>query len=373
MQSPQVVDRWIADRMALIEASGIRRIFERARTLKNPVNLSIGQPEFEVPLPIREALHTAVEQGHNGYTVTQGIPELRELLLNDVRRDYPGQQRELLITSGTSGGLMLALLCVINPGDEVIVFDPYFVIYPNLIRAAGGRVVLIDTYPDFALDLDRVRTALSPRTKAVIVNSPSNPTGRIVPEAEMRDLARLCGEREILLISDEIYRFFCHETPFVSPARFNEQVLVVDGFSKSHGITGWRLGFVHGPRRLIEEMTKLQQFTFVCAPSMVQQAGLVAWRTDMTRQVSAYQAKRDFVYAQLREHYEMIPPGGAFYLFPKAPGPSATAFVEKAVEQGLLIIPGSVFSQRDSHFRISYAASEEMLHRGVEILQRLAR
>jgi aspartate/methionine/tyrosine aminotransferase len=369
----RTADGWIADRMSAIEASGIRKIFERAGSVKDPINLSIGQPDFDVPQPVRDAAHAAIEARKNGYTVTQGIAELRETLLAEVRREYPGQNRELLVTSGTSGGLMLALSCVVNPGDEVIVFDPYFVIYPALVKLFGGRAVLIDTYPDFALDIDKVRQAMSPRTKAVLVNSPANPTGHVVPEQQMRDLALLCAERGVLLISDEIYRLFCHDTPFSSPAKFNEHVLVIDGFSKSHGMTGWRLGYAHGPRRLIEEMTKLQQFSFVCAPSMVQHAGVVACRTGMADHVSEYRRKRDLVYGGLRDRYELAPPGGAFYLFPKAPRPSGTAFVEEAVREGLLIIPGGVFSGRDTHFRISYAADERTLARGVEALRRLAR
>ena len=171
---------------------------------------------------------------------------------------------------------MLALCCTVNPGDEVIVFDPYFVMYPHLVTLAGGTTVFVDTYPDFGLDVDRVRAAVTPRTKAILVNSPANPTGRVYPREQLRDLAKLAQERNILLISDEIYRVFCYDGPFTSPAEFNDDVLVLDGFSKAYGMTGWRLGFAHGPRRLIEEMIKLQQFSFVCAPSMVQHAGVAA-------------------------------------------------------------------------------------------------
>jgi aspartate aminotransferase/aminotransferase len=363
---------WIAERMRHIEASGIRKVFELARSIADPINLSIGQPDFDVPGPVKQAAHRAIDQGFNAYTLTQGIPELRQRLLADVRRDYPPGDRELLVTSGTSGALVLALLCTVNPGDEVIIFDPYFVMYPHLVHLAGGTPVFIDTYPDFALDVDAVRKALSPRTKAILVNSPANPTGRVAAEGELRDLARLAGERGVLLISDEIYRLFCYDEPFVSPARFNDQVLVIDGFSKSHGMTGWRLGFAHGPARLIEEMTKLQQFTFVCAPSMVQYAGLAAADHDMGGAIEDYHRKRDRIWHGLRDLYEIAPPGGAFYLFPRAPRPASLAFVQEAIGQGLLVIPGSVFSRRDSHFRISYAASERTLERGIEVLRRLA-
>jgi aspartate aminotransferase/aminotransferase len=357
--------------MSMIEMSGIRRVFELARTIQEPVNLSIGQPDFDVPESVKAAACEAIARGDNSYTLTQGIAQLRTVILEDVRRQYPHRDRELLITSGTSGGLLLALCCVVDPGDEVIVFDPYFVIYPHLVTLAGGTTVLIDTYPDFAFDVDQVKKAITPRTKAIIVNSPANPTGRVAPVGELRDLARLAGEHGILLISDEIYRLFCHEEPFHSPAEFNEHVLVIDGFSKSHAMTGWRLGFAHGPKRLIDEMIKLQQFSYVCAPSMVQHAGVVAWQHAMADQVSAYRRKRDVIYQGLKGQYDLGPPGGAFYLFPKAPRPSATAFVEEAVRQGLLLIPGSVFSRRDTHFRISYAADERTLLRGIEILQRL--
>jgi aspartate aminotransferase/aminotransferase len=366
-------DRWIADRMGSIESSGIRRVFELARTLKDPVNLSIGQPDFDVPDPVKQAAHAAIDRGANAYTLTQGIPELRQRILADVRARHLHPERELMIASGTSGALVLALCCTVNPGDEVVVSDPYFVMYPHLVTLVGGTTVYVDTYPDFGLDVDRVRAALTPRTKVILLNSPANPTGRLLDRDALRDLAELARARNVLLISDEIYRTFCYDGPFTSPAEFNEDVLVVDGFSKSHGMTGWRLGYAHGPRRLIEEMNKLQQFTFVCAPSIVQHAGVVAWDHDVSEYVSAYRKKRDFLVGRLSGHYEMAPAEGAFYLFPAAPGGSGTAFVERALGEGLMMIPGSVFSRRDTHFRLSYAADERTLERGADILLRLAR
>src|SRR5205085_100139 len=273
-----------------------------------------------VPSPVRAAAREAIEQRRNSYTLTQGIPELRETILADVRRLYPGHaDRSLMITSGTSGGLMVALCCTIDPGDEVIVFDPYFVMYPHHVRLAGGTPVFIDTYPSCTIDVDRVQSALTARTKAIIVNSPANPTGVLHSRESLRDLAVVAHQRHILLISDEVYRSFAYDAPFVSPAEFNPDTLVVDGFSKSHAMTGWRLGFAHGPRRLIEEMTKLQQFTFVCAPSIVQHAGLVAWGCDVSQVSMDYRRKRDLLFNGLKDRFEVVRPSGAFYMFPKTP------------------------------------------------------
>jgi aspartate/methionine/tyrosine aminotransferase len=365
-------NHWIADRMHSIEASGIRKVFELARSLKDPVNLSIGLPHFDVPAPIKAAAHAAIDRGANAYTVTQGIAALKDKVLTDVRRQYPGGDRELLITSGTSGGLLLSLMVAVNPGDEVILFDPYFVAYPHLVTLAGGTPVLVDTYPDFQIDLDRVRAALSPRTKAILVNTPVNPTGMLLERDCLSGLAELARERGVLLISDEVYRAFCYDQPFSSPAEHNEDVLVLDGFSKAYAMTGWRLGFAHGPRRVIEEMTKLQQFTYVCAPSMVQHAGIAAWDYDVTAIVADYRRKRDRLCAGLRDRFRFVQPGGAFYLFAQSPWGSATEFVAEAIRNNLLIIPGNTFSRRDSHFRISYAAEDAVLERGIEILNRVA-
>lgn len=367
-------DRWIAERMRSIEVSGIRKVFDLAANLKDPINLSIGQPDFPVPAVIKQAAKAAIDQDRNGYTVTQGIAELRSKIVADLRQRYPGHtDRELLITSGTSGGLVLALLCTINPGDEVLIFDPYFVMYPHFISMAGGVPVMVDTYPDFRIDLDRVAAALTPRTKAIIVNSPGNPTGVVYDRATLRDLASLARARNVLLLSDEVYRAFSYDGPFNSPAQDNEEALVFDGFSKAYGMTGWRLGFCHGPRRLIEEMTKLQQFTYVCAPSVVQYAGAAAWDFDVSEIVAEYRRKRDKMVAALQGVYELTAPGGAFYLFPKAPWGTGSEFVAEAIRNNLLIIPGGTFSRRDTHFRISYAAADATLDRGIEVLRRIAR
>jgi aspartate aminotransferase/aminotransferase len=367
-------DEWIAQRVRGIEVSGIRQVFELAAHLKDPVNLSIGQPHFPVPAPVKAAAHAAIDQDRNAYTITQGIAELRAKILGDIRRRYPTlADRELIVTSGTSGGIVLAILCTINPGDEVIIFDPYFVMYPHFVSLAGGRPVLVDTYPHFRIDIAKVQAAMTPRTKAIIVNSPGNPTGVVHDASTLRALALLARERGILLMSDEVYSAFCYEQSFASPLEHNEEVLVFDGFSKTYGMTGWRLGYCHGPRSLISEMTKLQQFVYVCAPSMVQYAGLAAWDYDVSAIVADYRRKRDRLVEALRDLYELEVPGGAFYLFPRAPWGTGKAFVAEAVRNNLLVIPGGTFSQRDTHFRISYAASDATLERGIDILRRLAR
>ncbi len=278
----------------------------------------------------------------------------------------------MLITAGTSGALLLALCCVVDPGDEVIVFDPYFVMYRHLATLAGGVSVLVDTYPDFRIDVGRVEAAMTARTKCVVINSPANPTGVVGTADEMRALAELCRRRDVLLISDEVYRAFCYDHPFATPATWNDDVLVVDGFSKTYGMTGWRLGYAHGPARLIQEMAKLQQFSYVCAPSMAQYGGVVALDQDLTAQIDAYRRKRNMVVAALSDDFELSLPEGAFYAFPRAPWGTGSEFVAEAIKNNLLIIPGNVFSQRDSHFRISYAVDDMTLRRGLDLLQKLA-
>lgn len=363
---------WIADRMHKIDASGIRKVFDLATKMKNPINLSIGQPHFDTPDPVKRALCQAVEEGRNVYSQSQGIAPLREGLIQEFVAPLGHADRELFVTSGTSGGLMLALSVLVNPGDEVIAFDPWFVMYKHLVTLAGGTCVQIDTYPDFRIDLNKVRDAITPRTKAILCNSPCNPTGYVASEEELMGLAELAREKNICLISDEIYRVFCYDKPFVSPVKWNDQTIVIDGFSKSHSMTGLRLGFAHGPSHIIQQMIKLQQFTFVCAPQPVQWAGLAALKCDVSDRVANYARNREFLLKELGGIYDIRGSGGAFYLFIKAPWGTGTEFVSKAIENELLIIPGNVFSQHDSHFRVSFAADDSTLQRGAEILKRIA-
>lgn len=363
---------WLADRMQHFDSSGIRKVFDLAAKMKNPINLSIGQPDFDVPAPVKAAAIDAINGGKNGYSPTQGIGSLREKLLAKAKQDC-GLDRDLFITSGTSGGLVLAMLALANPGDEVIVFDPFFVMYPSLVKLTGAKMVTIDTYPDFRIDVNKVRDAITPKTKAILFNSPANPTGVTATEQEVRDLAKLAAEKNVALVSDEIYRAFVYDRPFVSPALYNPQTLVIDGFSKGYAMTGWRLGFAHGPTEIIQAMAKLQQYTFVCAPQPFQWAGLAALDVDMQPHTDDYRKKRDRLVAGLKDLYEIATPDGAFYAYPKAPWGTGTEFVSAAIERELLIIPGGIFSGRDTHFRISYAAPDAVIDRGVEVLRTIAK
>lgn len=362
--------RWFSDRVAAFDSSGIRKVFDLASTLSDPINLSIGQPDFDVPDEIKDAAIEAIRSGKNGYALTQGMPALLDQLQARVDNTLGHDDRKVFVTSGTSGGLVLSIMTLVNPGDEVIIFDPFFVMYPALVELAGGTCVYVDTYPDFRIDLERVRAAITPRTKAILFNSPANPTGVVTTAAETRAVAELAAEHDIALVSDEIYREFCHE-PFSSPAEFNDQTIVIEGFSKTYAMTGWRVGYAHGPAELIEAMTRMQQYSFVCAPQPFQWAAAAADRVDMSPHVADYRRKRDMFVNGISDLYDVVAPGGAFYAFVRTPWGTGTEFVEQAIANSLLIIPGNVFSRQDTHFRVSYAASDETIHRGVEVLRRI--
>jgi aminotransferase len=363
----------ISKRAGAFDSSGIRKVFDLAARLDDPINLSIGQPDFEMPPAARAAAREAIDSGKNGYTPTQGIASLRERLEERVRQEVGQPERRLCVTSGSSGALVLALMALVDPGDEVILFEPAFVMYRPLVEFLGGRCVVIDTSPTFRIDLDRVAAAISPATRVILLNTPANPTGVVVDADTVRDLARLAESHGITLISDELYRSYCYDAAFASPALHSESVVVIDGFSKSHAMTGWRVGWVHGPKAVVDACTMLQQYTFVCAPQVGQWAALAALDSPMDQPLAECRRKRDRLIAGLEGHFRFVQPGGAFYLYPEAPGGSGSAFAERAVErEKLLVVPGNVFGAADTHFRIAYTVSDRMLDRGIAALQRLA-
>jgi len=362
----------IASRMAKLDSSGIRKVFDLAATMTNPVNLSIGQPDFDVPDGVKDAAIEAIRAGKNKYTVTQGIAEMHSALRAKLKREKGIEADGFLVSSGVSGALLLAFLVLINDGDEVIIPDPYFVMYKHLVNLCGGVPVFVDTYPDFAVTAERLRARVTEKTKMILLNAPGNPTGALIAEAELAKIAALAREQDVVLLSDEIYDCFVYDGVLPSVGALYPKTLVMGGFSKSHAMTGWRLGYAAGPAEIIQEMTKLQQFSFVCAPSFAQYAGVAALGVDTSSYRDAYRKKRDTAYAGLKDAgYEVELPGGAFYIFPKTPWGTDMEFVAEAIRNELLIIPGSVFSEKNTHFRISYAAADETIEKGLEILRKL--
>ncbi len=365
---------FIADRMSKIDSSGIRKVFNLAAQMKNPVNLSIGQPDFDVPEEIKEAAVKAVMGNKNSYTITQGIGELRQFCEQTYFDRYKYKAPASIITSGVSGGLLLALMATVNPGDEVLIPDPYFVMYKHLVNLLGGVPVYYNTYPDFKVHVADIQSKITPKTKILLINSPANPTGTVLEEDDLKAVAEVAKKNNLLVFADEIYEEFCFDGPYRSISEFmTDNLLVFNGYSKSASVTGWRIGYVLGDAEIINEMIKLQQYSFVCTPSFAQYALLAYSKIDREKIKSTYREKRDIIYNGLKDKFKVVKPGGAFYVFPQKPDKykTATEFVEQAIANKVLIIPGNVFSEHDTHFRISFAASNETLKRGVEILNKL--
>ena len=366
---------FLAKKVAAVDVSGIRRIFDMAATMVSPMDLSIGQPDFDVPEPVKQAAIDAIRAGHSGYTPTRGLPALCDRIYTAVTAEFPGWDPTVMVTCGVSGGLLLSLIACVNPGDEVLYGDPYFVSYKSLANLTDGRGVPVDLDDGFQPDPDRFAAAVTSRTKLILLNSPSNPTGVVHTAERVRALAELARKHDLLIVSDEIYNMLSYEGRSPSPADFApERTLLLRGFGKSYGMTGWRMGFVAGPSEIVTSMMKIQQYTFVCAPHMAQHAVLTAMDTDMSSTVEAYRAKRDLVVGELDGAFDFVRPMGGFYVFPKAPAKyaSGTAFVEKAVTRNVMIIPGTVFSERDTHFRISYANDDRVLKKACRVLCSLA-
>ena len=361
----------LAERVAKTEASGIRRIFDLAAGLKNPVNLSIGQPDFDVPEALKLKASEAIMSGKNAYTPTQGAAFLRDRLLSGPFKGY--DQKQLLVTGAVSGGLLLSYMALLNAGDEIIVPDPYFVMYKQVAIMLDAVPVILDTYPDWKLDAAKVEALVTPKTKAIILGSPSNPTGAVYSRDELAALAEVVKRHDIIVISDEIYEYYSYDAPVHTMREFcPELTLTLGGFSKSHAMTGWRVGWAAGPEPLIQAMTKFQQFSFVCAPTPLQMAAADAIDFDMSESIAAYKHKRDLCYnGMVDAGYEVVKPGGAFYIFAKAPWGTGTEFVEECLRHNLLVIPGGCFSDRDTHFRVAFSARDETIQQGIEILRKL--
>ena len=369
----------VAKRIENVPSSGIRKFFDMAAELENPINFSIGQPDFKVPKEIQQGFLEALEKHEFSYTPTQGILPLREKIYHKFKHQNKilccNSPNDVLVTAGVSGGLFLALSSLLDPDDEIIVNTPYFVIYKVLADFLGAHTKLIPTDKNFDIDCEQIEKAITPKTKCIIVNSPCNPTGKVISQEELEKLASIAKKHDLVILSDEIYEDFLYEEKkHFSIGSIYEHTITLNGFSKSLAIPGMRIGYLTAPQYLIEPMAKLSQYTFVCAPSLTQHACVKAFDIDLSPIIAAYEQKRNIVYEGLKDHFDITKPEGAFYAYVKSPnGLSASAFVEKAIKSHVLIVPGGAFSPEDTHFRISFAADDEVLKKGVEVLCKLSK
>ncbi|MFQ6104992.1 MAG: pyridoxal phosphate-dependent aminotransferase [Candidatus Glassbacteria bacterium] len=357
-----------------LKASGIRKLFDRAHRIPGAIDLSIGQAHFDVPDEIKEATINAIRSGCGGYGPTQGDPHLIEATRQYLKSKYGlSEDEELLMTSGATGAIVLALLALVEQGDEVLLPDPYFILYHRLVRLFGGIPVFYDLYPDFRLRASEIEKQMSDRARLFILNTPSNPTGAVFSASEIEEVADLCRSQGVTVLSDELYEIFVYDAPHVSIKQFlGPESLLVGGFSKAYGMAGWRLGWAAGAPELIDRMRTLQQFVYACPPTLVQKGSLAAFDVDMKQYVDDYRRKRDFMYEGLvASGYEVVKPGGSFFIYPRVPWGDDLEFCERAIADKLIIVPGRNFSRRLSHVRVSIAAPDETLERGLEVFCRL--
>ncbi|HMV42854.1 MAG TPA: aminotransferase class I/II-fold pyridoxal phosphate-dependent enzyme [Leptospiraceae bacterium] len=354
-----------------LDTSPIRKAFELAATLENPINLSIGQPHFACPQNIIEALTKAANDGKTAYTLTGGIPELKEALVrkyetvNKIKYATPSR---ILVTSGISSALLLLFSALVNPGDECLIISPYFLMYPSMLKFHGAKIHLLDE--KFTKE-DTKKLKFS-NLKLIIYSNPSNPTGYVMTKEQLEALADLAEVNDAYLISDEIYELFDYDKKFLSVGSFYEKAITLSGFSKTYSMTGLRLASILASEEITKVLTTLQQYTIVCAPSVTQYAGIEALKTDMSSYIKEYKENRDYVYDSLKDYYELDKSAGAFYFFLKVKG-NDEEFVKKAVlEKKLITVPGFIFNNSHSYIRISFANTKENLTRGINALKELA-
>jgi aspartate aminotransferase/aminotransferase len=359
-----------------MEESGIRKVFALAAGSKPGewINLSIGQPDFPTPKDLKKAAQAAIENDFNSYAPTLGLPDLREKIAQklQVENGISTKSEEVMVTSGTAGGLLLAFGVLLDPGDEVIVPDPYFVLYKQLLDFMGVKVVLWDTYAsNFHLEADDLEKLITPKTKLLILNSPNNPTGAVYSQKELEAVAEVAKRHNLTILSDEIYEKFDYDNKFFSIGSIYPKTITLGGFSKSLAIPGWRVGWAQAPEAVIEQMNKLQQYSFVCAPAPAQKALVEAWdQVSIKSEVAEYRQRRDLIWQGLKDYYDLAYPEGAFYGWVKIPKGKPN-LVRELLEHKVLMVPGEVFSRRAGYFRISLAAQEEDLKKGIEVLQEL--
>jgi aminotransferase len=375
--------------IAACPPSGIRRFFDIAAEMDDVISLGVGEPDFVTPWRVREAGIYALERGYTTYTSNAGLPKLRELICDDLASRYGATydwSDECLITTGVSEGLDLVLRVLLNPGDEVIVPEPCYVAYEPCVAFAGGTPVRVPTrWEDgFAIDADVVAAAITPRTKAILIGSPANPTGAVQPRPALERLVRLAEEHDLYLISDEIYDRLTYtgsHTCLGTLPGARERTVLLGGFSKAHAMTGWRVGWICAPAAVAELCVRVHQYTMLCAPHVSQLAAVEALSgsdDDVDAMVGDYDRRRRVFVKGLREIGLDCPePGGAFYAFPsiRSSGLDSETFAEKLLAaEHVAVVPGSVFGPSgEGHVRCSYATALPLLEEALVRIDRFLR
>jgi aminotransferase len=382
-------DNLISQKVATLPPSGIRKFFDLLSSVEDVISLSIGEPDFVTPWHIREAGIYSLEKGYTMYTSNSGVPELRQELAHYLELHYGVSyhpELEILITTGSSEALDLALRAIINPGDEVIIPNPCYVAYPADIILAGGKPILIPTNEEnnFVVRATDIEAAFTKRTKAILIGYPANPTGAVMSKREADAIAELAKKHDLLVISDEIYArlvYGAEHICFPSLPGMKERTILISGFSKSHAMTGWRIGYVAAERRFIQALTKIHQYTMLCAPMMAQMAAIEALRNgeaEVEKMVQEYNRRRRFMVKRLNEiGLPCFEPKGAFYAFPsiKATGMNSEEFAEKLLfEEKVAVVPGTAFGPYGEGFvRCCYATSLPNIEEALRRIDRFVR
>ena len=368
-------DEILCRRIQEVKPSGIRRFFDILEEMKDAISLGVGEPDFVTPWHIRDAGIYSLEKGFTKYTSNAGMAELRREIAAYLNRRFGLQYdfaHQIVVTVGGSEAIDLALRCILNPGDEVIIPVPSFVCYGPLTSMAGGTPVYVELKAEneFRLTAAQLRAALTPRTKAVVLPFPSNPTGGILERADLEALAGVLKDTNAMVLSDEIYAELTYGQRHVSPANLPElkdRTIVVNGFSKSHAMTGWRMGYVCGPKEIIRQMLKLHQFGIMSAPTVSQYAAVEAMRSgdvDIEKMRDEYDGRRRYLVEGLRRiGLPCFEPKGAFYVFPdiRSSGLSSDEFCERfLMEEKVAVISGSAFGPGGEGFvRCCYATGRK--------------
>lgn len=385
--------RYLNPRVAAVPPSGIRRFFDLAATMKDTISLGVGEPDFITPYHIRNAAINSIVDGETQYTPNRGLLPLRREISAYLRGRYQtvyDPEQEILVTVGASESIDVALRAILSPGDEVLVPEPSYVSYSPSVIFAGGVPVGVETREDtdFRLSAQRVREAVTPRTKALILPYPNNPTGAVMERADLEALAEVVREKELLVISDEIYSELTYGGEHVSFASLPGMwpyTLTINGFSKSFAMTGWRVGYICGPAELIGVMNKIHQYGILCAPRQGQAAALEALRVgrengyeDVCHMRDSYDRRRRLMVDGLRKlGLSCFEPRGAFYVFPsiRATGLTSEEFCERLLqEQHVACVPGTAFGPcGEGHIRCSYATAVDKLTVALERMEAFLR